>query len=64
MSKVTQIPCTMTIEEINELKKCCTIEKTKNLFINRYKTSSIAMDQIPLEGLAKVKSQTIPKFEI
>jgi hypothetical protein len=36
MSKVTQIPYTMIDEKINELKKCCKTEKTKNLFTNQY----------------------------
>jgi hypothetical protein len=62
MSKVTQIPFTMTDEKINELKKCCKTEETKYLFTNQYKTSPIVMGQMLLEGLAEVRSQTVPKI--
>jgi len=56
MSKVIQISCTMTNEEINGLKKCQKVEDTIVLFTNRYKTSPIATSQMPLEGLAKIRS--------
>jgi predicted transcriptional regulator len=62
MSKVTQIPCTMINEKINELKKCCKIEETKYLFINQYKTSPIVMCQMLLEGFAEIESRIVPKI--
>lgn len=62
MSKVTQIPCIMTNEEINEFKIFCKAEKTKDLFTNRYKTSPIAMGQMLLEDLAKIRNQKVSKI--
>ncbi len=62
MSKVIQISCTMINEKINELKKCHKVEERKDLFTNQYKTSPIAMGQMPLEGLAKIRSRIVPKF--
>jgi len=52
----------MINEEINELKKCHKVEETKDLFTNQYKTSPIATSQMPLEGLAKIRSRIVPKF--